>query len=279
MPADKYSAVWVSYSSMGDFLKCPRLYYLRNIYKNEKGKKVTTVGPALSLGSVVHAVIEGLAKYKVEERFQRSLLDIFEEEWKKCSGEIGGFTSIEEEAEAKARGRAMIERVEKNPRNLKNKTVRLKESANKMPPNFFLSEDENIILCGKIDWLEYIESDNSIKVIDFKTGRHEEKEDSLQLPIYRLLLDALQKRAVSGAAYWYLDKDDGPIDASLPAVNDARERVLTHALKIKRARAQREFHCSRGEQGCFSCKPFLRIINGEAKFVGIGEYGQELYIA
>src|ERR1035437_4279352 len=37
MAQDKFNAVWVSHSSIGDFLKCPRLYYLHNVYKNDKG--------------------------------------------------------------------------------------------------------------------------------------------------------------------------------------------------------------------------------------------------
>ena len=87
-----------------------------------------------------------------------------------------------------------------------------------MPPNFVLNEEDNIILCGLIDWLEYVEADDSVRVIDFKTGKNKEDEDSLQLPIYLLLLDALQKRRVSGAAYWYLEKNDAPTEMKLPDV-------------------------------------------------------------
>jgi ATP-dependent helicase/DNAse subunit B len=60
---DKYSAVWVSHSSMGDFLKCPYAYYLHNIYKDPKtGRKINIVNPSLSLGVAVHEVLEGLAR-------------------------------------------------------------------------------------------------------------------------------------------------------------------------------------------------------------------------
>jgi len=31
-------------------------------------------------------------------------------------------------------------------------------------------------------------------VVDFKTGKNEEKEDSRQLPIYKILLDNLQNK-------------------------------------------------------------------------------------
>ena len=278
MAQDKYTAIWVSHSSMGDFLKCPRAYYLHNVYKDPKtGRKINIVSPALSLGQAVHSTLEPLRNIPLKERAEINLLDEFEKAWEKVSGKRGGFTNDTEESEAKVRGRAMIERVIKNPGPIARKTVRLKESHNNMPPNFFLSDDDNIILCGLIDWLEYVEADDSIRILDFKTGKHEEKEDSLQLPIYLLLLTALQKRKVSGVSYWYIDRDDEPIDMTLPDINEARKKVLEIALQVKEARGKNLYKCSRGEQGCFACKPYEAILRGEAEYLGIGGYGQDVY--
>lgn len=278
--ADKYGAVWVSHSSMGDFLKCPRAYYLHNVYKNpDTGRKMTLVNPALSLGSAVHATLEALGTLPTEERLRRDLVADFEKEWaENAAGKKGGFTDDVEEATAKARGRAMIERVVAHPGPLAKKTVKLKESENNMPPNFYLSEKENIILCGLIDWLEYVEADDSIRVIDFKTGKNEENDDSLQLPIYLLLLNALQKRRVSGASYWYLEKNDVPTEMALPDIAEAREKVLALARRVKNARERRAYDCPRGPAGCFACQPFEAILKGEAEYVGIGGYGQDAYL-
>src|SRR3989344_870958 len=96
---DKYNAVWVSHSSMGDFLKCPRAYFLHNIYKTESGRKINITNPYLSLGSAVHNTLEGLLDYKLEDRFKKPLLESFEENWQKVSGKIGGFKSNEDEVE------------------------------------------------------------------------------------------------------------------------------------------------------------------------------------
>lgn len=283
---DKYSAVWVSHSSMGDFLKCPRSYYLKNMYKNPKtGKKIGTVSPALSLGSAVHEVVEGLAEYPAEKRFDNphELLERFDKVWEKFTGKKGGFRTEEEEKEAWNRGQAMIQRVIDNPGPLKEKIVKLKEG--EMLPNFYLSEKDNIILCGKIDWLEYKPENDSIHILDFKTGKNEEKEDSLQLPIYLLLLNNLQKRKVSGASYWYLDSDNEPKEVSLPNVEDSFKKVYKVAKEVSDARFkakiegnEKVFTCPRGEQGCFSCAPFEKIIKGEAEFLGNGEWGQEMYL-
>ncbi|WP_460990051.1 PD-(D/E)XK nuclease family protein, partial [Staphylococcus aureus] len=97
-----------------------------------------------------------------------------------------------------------------------------------------LDEDENIILSGKIDWVEYIEGDDSIHIIDFKTGKHEEDEESLQLPIYTLLAKNLQKRKVAKISYWYLD-DANPktiVEKEIPNEIEARNRVFEVALSL-----------------------------------------------
>jgi len=276
----KYDAVWVSHSSMGDFLKCPRLYYLHNVYKSpDTGRKITLVNPALSLGSAVHTTLEALRTLPVEERLSRDLLADYELDWERvAAGKKGGFTSAEEEAAAKARGREMVERVIKNPGPIAKKTVKLPSHQNDMIPNFYLDEKENIILCGVVDWLEYVEADDSIRIIDFKTGKSEEDGESLQLPIYLLLLNQLQKRRVSGAAYWYLDKDDVPKEMPLPDAGEARERVLSLAKRVKEARTEKQFTCPRGADGCYACKPYEAILRGEAEYVGIAGYGQDTYI-
>lgn len=278
MANDKYSAIWVSHSSIADFLKCPRAYFLRNVYRNAQNHKINVVTPALSLGMAVHETLEGLLAYKAEERFAKPLLETFEENWKKVSGKAGGFKDEAQEAETKKRAQAMITRVDANRGPLVNKAVKLPPHANNMPPNFYLSEADNIILSGKIDWLEYVEQDDSVRIIDFKTGKHDEDENSLQLPIYALLLNALQKRKVSGAAYWYLDRNDEPTVVQLPEITGAKTRVLEAALKVKEARGKNIFECPRGVQGCMACQPFEKILKGQAEYIGLGGYNQELYV-
>lgn len=278
---DKYNAVWVSHSSINDFLKCPRAYFLHNMYKNERGRKVNIVNVHLSLGIAVHETLEGLLAFKAQDRFKKPLLETFEENWAKVSGKVGGFKNAQEEIDAKARAKKMIERVNENPGPLEKLAVKLKEHANNMPPNFYLSpeNEHNIILSGKIDWLEYVPEDDSVRVLDFKTGKNDEDKDSLQLPIYTLLLNALQKRKVSGAAYWYIDRNNEPTEVVLPDIASAKERVLAVALKVKEAREKKQFACPRGANGCFACTPFEKIIKGEAELVKTDESRKtELYM-
>ncbi len=279
MAKDPYTAVWVSHSSMGDFLKCPRAYYLHNVYKDlNTNRKINIVNPALALGVAVHEVVEGLADFKTEERFQHSLMDDLEKAWKKVSGKRGGFSSPEQEQETKIRAKAMIQRVIDNPGLLAFKTVKVKEPESGMPPHFYLSEEDNIILCGKIDWLVWKPEDDSVHILDFKTGKNEEDGESLQLPIYQLLLKNLQKRKVTGASYWYLDRDDKPVEVELPDIDESYKKVFEVAKKVKDARQKGSFVCPQGEKGCFFCRPFEKILKGEAEYIGQGEMRQDLYM-
>lgn len=288
---DKYSAVWVSHSSMGDFLKCPRLYYLHNMYKSPTtGRKMTIVTPHMSLGIAVHNVVEGLGEYPASERMSRDLRATFEEEWLKVTGKKGGFLSEEEEDAFKIRGKDMINAVIKNPRFLVNKRIKLPQG--NMPCHFYLSEDDNIILNGLVDWIEYL-PDDTLHVVDFKTGKNEEKESSLQLPIYLLLCNALQKRTVSKASYWYLDGDK-MVEKELPHEDDAYKAVYAIAKDIKIARdvSKKEgvdvtFVCPNGkydpatkEGGCYGCRPYEKILvkDESMEYVGVGGFSQDVYI-
>lgn len=285
--ADKYTAVWVSHSSMGDFLKCPRLYYLHNMYKDPStGRKMSIVTPHMSLGIAVHEVLEGLGDYPANERMKRDLRATFEEEWLKVTGIRGGFTGIEMEEEFKLRGKEMINNVIKDPKFLVNKRIKLPKE--KMNPNYYLSEDDNIILNGQIDWIEYLE-DDTLHIVDFKTGKNEEKDGSLQLPIYLLLCNALQKRKVTRASYWYLESDK-MVEKELPDLEKARHDVYDVALRVKIARDKNEFPCINGKDGCMNCKPYEKILDWNKKTederkndesvisVGIGGFNQDLFV-
>lgn len=271
---DKYKAVWVSHSSISDFLACPRAYYLRNVYKDPNtGNKITVVSPALSLGQAVHEVLESLSLLSAEERFKISLLKKFDLSWQKVSGKMGGFKSNEEENGFKERGIKMIKMVENNPGPLLNKAIKIQSD---FIPNYYLSDEDNIILCGKIDWLEYLESNDSVHIIDFKTGKNEENSESLQLPIYLLLAVNTQTRPVSKASYWYLDKSSELTEKELPNYEDSKEKVLTIARRIKLARQLKHFVCP--HKGCIKCRPLERVLHGEGEKVGVSDTKQDIYI-
>jgi ATP-dependent helicase/DNAse subunit B len=279
--SDKYTAVWVSHSSMGDFLKCPRLYYLHNVYKDPAtGRKMSIVNPHMALGTAVHSVLEELANYPSEERFKRDLRARFEEEWMKVSGLQGGFASPEQEEEFKMRGKEMINNVIADPKFLINKRVKLPKE--KMNPNFFLSEEDNIILNGQVDWIEFL-PDETLHIVDFKTGKKEESESSLQLPIYLLLCNKLRPQwKVSKASYWYLETDK-IVEKELPDAETAFRDVYDVALRVKQAREAGDFKCPKG--GCFACQPYEKILawksgtldDESVVSIGVGGFNQDMF--
>lgn len=273
MIKDKFSATWVSHSSMGDYLACPRAYYLKNMYRDPKTHhKIMLMQPPLALGQAVHEVVESLSSLPAEKRFRESLQNRFDIAWSKISGKIGGFRDASEEADFKKRGLDMISRIERSPGPLVNKAIKLRQEL----PYYWLSEEDNIILCGKIDWLEYEEATDSVHIIDFKTGKFDEDESSLQLPIYILLAKHCQTRPVTKVSYWYLGRDDEPVAMPLPNEDEAQKRVMEIAKKIQLARKLEHFKCPRSE-GCRVCRPYESIISGNATFVGVGGYSQDIW--
>jgi ATP-dependent helicase/DNAse subunit B len=270
---DKYSATWVSHTSISDFKKCPRSYFLKHVYKDPvTGHKVKLMSPPLALGQSVHEVIESLSILPVDKRFEISLIELFENSFRKVSGKKGGFLSKDTERIYKERGEEMLRRVTKNPGPINRQAVKIKMDL----PNFWLSEEENIILCGKIDWLEYLPESNGVHIVDFKTGKKDEGKDSLQLPIYLLLATNCQSRTVERASYWYLERSDNLTACKLPEYNDAFKAILEIARKIKLSRSLQKFSCP--YNGCKNCKNLEAILDGKAELVGQDEYGADVYI-
>ncbi len=270
---DKYSAVWVSHTSISDFLKCPRAYFLKNVYKDPtRGHKIKVMTGSLALGQAVHEVLESLSVLPAGNRFKTPLSDLFATAWQKVEGIKGGFTSPESERKYRLRGEEMIARVARVKGFLLNPAVKISMDL----PHFWLSETDGIILCGKIDWLEYLPATDSVHIIDFKTSRYDEDPNSLQLPIYHLLVHHCQHRQVSKASYWYLDRTDILEPKPLPDLEISTDKLLKIAKKIKLARQLQHFVCP--TSGCPNCQPFEDIIAGKAKFVGTDSMHYDVYI-
>ena len=167
----------------------------------------------------------------------------------------------------------MLKMIEENPGPLRNLAVKIKSDL----PSYWLSEEDNIMLCGKIDWLEYLKEEDAIHIIDFKTGKKESAE-SLQLPIYYLLAKNCQNRAVSKASYWYLGQSQNLDELALPDEKESKRKILKIAKQMKLARTLNRFKCPEGEGGCRVCQPYLAVIAGKGEQVGVNDFKQDIYI-
>ena len=85
----------------------------------------------------------------------------------KVSGKVGGFKDKNRKMNLKKEGEKCLKSRKSSWPNFK-KAVKI---ATDFLPNYYLSEEDDIILCGKIDWLEYLEDSDSVHIIDFKTEK------------------------------------------------------------------------------------------------------------
>lgn len=269
MSKNKFFATWISHSSISSFLNCERCYYLQNVYKTPDRRKIAIASPYMTMGSVLHGTIEPYSLLRPEERKTKMFSSEFHRLWKENSGEKGGFSSQEEEDSFKEKSINALRNVRENIHHLLNETVQIEEEL----PWLWLSEKEEIILCSKLDWID--KTENGFHILDFKSGQSDEKENSLQLNIYSLILNHYLGEGQISSAYWYIARDKDPIQKDVPDLTISRDKIMEVGLKIKEARAKKEFKCQYG--GCFHCKPFEKILRGEAKFLGLGNYKQEIY--
>lgn len=177
----------------------------------------------------------------------------------------------------------MLKKIIDNPRELLNKIIPIKYFYNgDLIPNYYISTEDNLILCGSIDWIEYLEETDKLRIIDFKTGRNDEKDDSLQLPIYCLLIMNLQKESgkdkvynISEVAYWYLDQDNKKAgnkhqefqiikidEAKIIEIEKAKDYIIKVGKEIKKFRESENYICpnekNKGE-GCPNCQGFEKV--------------------
>ncbi len=249
-------ALWISYTALKDFLKCPRSYYLKNRYRNPKtGNRLQIASAPMTLGSLVHDAI----KWYLQTNRVASHEDVikkFRNHWLKYQGRRGGFRSREEEGEFGKRGLQILDNFYKNA------TILEKNIPSYGFLRFIL--DEKIVLNGKVDFLGE-RSDGSLHVLDFKTGLKDE-EDPTQLRTYAILAESNFQKPVSKISYWYLDRSNIPTEAVLDSLGDTLEWLKEKALQIQLAIKEDHWVCMKGEELCNDCRNYQAIISGEGQF-------------
>jgi RecB family exonuclease len=263
--------VWISYSALSDFEKCKRAYYYKHLYRNPKNNnRIQVVSPYLSLGTVVHETIEALASFSPKKRKEISLFQRYEEIWENYKGKKGGFISEDQEKKFKERGEEMLKRAE-NSNLIKNQAL---DTNNVFPK---LSLFENIELVGSIDWIEILPS-GELHIVDFKTGKNDESNNSLQLPIYVLLARNNFDKNAKKASYFYLDRDESPVFQEMGPLNFYLEEIKEKSQRILSAIKNNDFACSSGYKNCFHCREFDAVFSGAAEYVGFDDkMRKELY--
>ena len=259
--------LWISHSALSDFKNCPQLYYFKSIWRHpDTNHKIQVTSPYLSLGSAVHEVIERMQVIDPEKRFAVSLEEQFKQLWGTYGGKRGGFTDLAQEELFEERGKKMLQRVERNAEVLKGPTCQFGSSF----PKVRLFKEKDIILVGNIDWIEVLQ-DGKLHIIDFKTGKKEEAAESLQLPIYLILATYNLPEPIARTSYWYLERDDVPVQVSLKPFKEYVPVIRQKALRMEDAIAKDQFSCQSGYKNCFHCRQYGAVVSGNAEHVGYDE--------
>lgn len=253
-------ALFISYTGLKDFLRCPRSFYLKNRYRNpETGNRIQVASAPMTLGSLVHDAIKW---YLQTNRLatQEDIIKQYRNHWLKYRGKRGGFSSLQEEGDFGKRGLQMLDNF------FKNKGVLEK---NLPAYNFFKFRlDEKIVLNGKLDFLGEL-PDGSLHVLDFKTGAKEE-EDSMQLHTYAILAESNFQKPVSKISYWYIDHETTPKEAVLDPLEEKLSWLKGKASEVQKAIADNNWVCKVGpcEAGglCHDCRNYQAIIDGKGEF-------------
>ncbi|MDO8576979.1 MAG: PD-(D/E)XK nuclease family protein [Candidatus Daviesbacteria bacterium] len=253
-------ALWISYTALKDFTRCPRSYFLKNRYRDTKtGNRLQVASAPMTLGSLVHDAI----KWYLQTGRVASKDDVvkqYKNHWLKYRGKRGGFSSREEEADFGKRGLKMLDNFMEN--------VKLLE-ANILIYDFLRFRlDEKIVLNGKVDFVGEL-PDKSLHILDFKTGSKEE-DDSTQLHTYAILAESNLQKKVSKISYWYLDRESVPKEAVLDRLEDKLEWLRDKALQIKKAIKENNWVCINGDPPvgglCNDCRNYQAIIDGKGEF-------------
>ncbi len=266
------NAVFISPSTLADFNRCPQLYYYRSVYRNpQTGLKIQIITPALALGQTVHDTIERFVSEVTVNKTKEELDKIYEWFWQQVAGEKGGFFSFQAEKTYKERGKQMLARFFKNEHC---HTVK----PTKLPAFPKLEMGDDIILTGKVDWIE--DKGNFLHIVDFKTGQKEERDDSKQLPIYAILTKGVLKVDEVKVSYWYLDKNDELTDFPLPDLEKEYRHLKQKGMVLKMARLSQSFRCSSGYESCMFCRDFMAVAHGKGKMVAMDTSNrkQEIYV-
>ncbi len=250
-------ALFISYTGLKDYSRCPRSYYLKNIYRDPKtGYRLQVASPYLTLGGVVHDCIkwflqmQRMATWEQLEQKYRNL-------WLKYRGKKGGFSTREDEASFGKRGLDMLKNFFENAKNLEK---------NLSTDDFLKFKlDDRVFLNGRLDFLGEL-PDGTLHVLDFKTGSRDE-DDPLQLYVYAILAESNLQIKVSKISYWYIDRDQTPKEAVLDGLEDKIYWLKRKAREIEKLILENRWVCIKDPELCFDCQSYQDIIDGKGKFL------------
>ena len=178
--------------SLNMFQQCPRQYKFQ--YIDHLGDIYRKARPYFTMGDHVHATLKDfLSVVPISERNLLKLEDLLREKWRRNRK---GFN---DKADEKRWGEKAL-----NQLRWFSKNVDMSVTPFMIENNHRAELTANILLKGRIDRVDK-ESDGSLHIIDYKTGKMPAEINQLQLHIYALILSRKQDLPVKRASYLYLE--------------------------------------------------------------------------
>jgi len=178
--------------SLNMFQQCPRQYKFQ--YIDHLGDIYRKARPYFTMGDHVHATLKDfLSVVPISERNLLKLEDLLREKWRRNRK---GFN---DKADEKRWGEKALNQLRWFAKN-----VDMSVTPFMIENNHRAELTANILLKGRIDRVDK-ESDGSLHIIDYKTGKMPAEINQLQLHIYALILSRKQDLPVKRASYLYLE--------------------------------------------------------------------------
>jgi putative RecB family exonuclease len=178
--------------SLNMFQQCPRQYRFQ--YIDHLGDIYRKARPYFTMGDHVHATLKDfLSIVPVSERNLLKLEDLLREKWRRNRK---GFNDKEDEKRWGEKALNQLRWFAKN--------ADLSVTPFMIENNHRAELTANILLKGRIDRVDK-ESDSSLHIVDYKTGKMPAEINQLQLHIYALILSRKQDLPVKRASYLYLE--------------------------------------------------------------------------
>jgi hypothetical protein len=248
----KENIFYISPNKLKIWLECPRKYW--HYYLHEPTKYQEPPRPYYTLGEAVHDTLNSFFSLIPQIRSKERLFDQFELHWNSVKNQEGGFKNSVEEEDYKKRAIRMLEHFYTNE-DTKAKPYRLSPFSTK-----YIPLTNSVMLGGKIDRVD-LEPDDTLHIIDYKTGR-EDLDDPHQLPIYDLLVREWLKKEVSKLSYLHLESGNWSTKASTSKERGQTKKFVVETVGDIPKKVDREFFVCQMGTGCNHCD-YLKEIDFE----------------
>jgi putative RecB family exonuclease len=228
--------------SLNMFQNCPRQYKFQ--YIDHLGDLYRKARPYFTMGDHVHAALKDfLSVVPVSERNQVKLENLLREKWRRNRK---GFNDKEDERRWGEKALNQLRWFAKN--------IDTSVTPFMIENNHRAELTANILLKGRIDRVDK-ESDGSLHIVDYKTGKMPTEINQLQLQIYALILSRKQDLPVKKASYLYLQVGKfQTIELTAEHLENAASYVIDVVDRIRR---EKEYSATPNVY-CWNCD-FLEI--------------------